>query len=36
MTARLAVGGALVLSAMLIVELLPRRRIEAEVTHIAV
>ena len=36
MTARLAVGGLLVLSAMLIVELLPRRRIEAEVTHIAV
>ena len=35
-TARLAVGGLLVLSAMLIVELLPRRRIEAEVTHIAV
>ena len=36
LTARLAVGGLLVLSAMLIVELLPRRRIEAEVTHIAV
>jgi drug/metabolite transporter (DMT)-like permease len=36
LTARLAVGGLLVLGAMLIVELLPRRRIEAEVTHIAV
>ena len=29
-------GGALVLAAMLIVELIPRRKIEAEVTHIAV
>ena len=29
-------GGALVLAAMLIVELVPRRRIEAEVSHIAV
>ncbi|RYP85699.1 DMT family transporter [Nocardioides guangzhouensis] len=36
LTLRLVVGGLLVLSAMLIVELLPRRRIEAEVTHIAV
>ncbi len=36
LTARLAVGGLLVLTAMLIVELLPRRRIESEVTHIAV
>ena len=36
LTARLAVGGLMVLGAMLIVELLPRRRIEAEVTHIAV
>jgi drug/metabolite transporter (DMT)-like permease len=35
-TARLAVGGVLVLSAMLIVEAVPRRKIEAEVTHIAV
>jgi len=35
-TARLAVGGLLVLSAMLIVEAVPRRKIEAEVTHIAV
>jgi hypothetical protein len=30
------VGGLLVLTAMLIVELVPRRRIEAEVPHIAV
>ncbi len=36
LTGRLAAGGLLVLGAMLIVELLPRRRIEAEVTHIAV
>ncbi len=35
-TGRMLVGGALVLAAMLIVELVPRRRIEAEVTHIAV
>jgi drug/metabolite transporter (DMT)-like permease len=35
-TARLALGGAFVLSAMLLVELAPRRKIEAEVTHIAV
>jgi drug/metabolite transporter (DMT)-like permease len=35
-TTRMLVGGALVLTAMLVVELLPRRRIEAEVTHIAV
>jgi drug/metabolite transporter (DMT)-like permease len=35
-TARMLVGGALVFSAMLIVELVPRRRIEAEVPHIAV
>jgi drug/metabolite transporter (DMT)-like permease len=35
-TLRLVGGGGLVLSAMLIVELLPRRKIEAEVTHIAV
>lgn len=35
-TGRLLAGGALVLGAMLIVELLPRRKIEAEVTHIAV
>jgi drug/metabolite transporter (DMT)-like permease len=36
MTLRVLLGGAMVLSAMLIVELMPRRRIEAEVTHIAV
>jgi drug/metabolite transporter (DMT)-like permease len=35
-TARMLLGGALVFSAMLIVELVPRRRIEAEVPHIAV
>ncbi len=35
-TARLLYGGALVLAAMLIVELVPRRKIEGEVTHIAV
>jgi drug/metabolite transporter (DMT)-like permease len=35
-TVRMLVGGLLVLSAMLIVELMPRRRIEAEVPHIAV
>lgn len=36
LTARLLLGGAMVVSAMLIAELVPRRRIEAEVTHIAV
>ncbi len=36
MTVRIGVGGAMVLTAMLIVELLPRRKIEAEVQHIAV
>jgi len=35
-TARMLLGGALVLSAMLIVELVPRRHIEGEVPHIAV
>ena len=35
-TSRLLIGGAMVLTAMLVVELLPRRRIEVEVTHIAV
>ena len=35
-TLRMLLGGALVLTAMLIVELVPRRKIEAEVTHIAV
>jgi len=35
-TVRMLVGGSLVVAAMLVVELLPRRRIEAEVAHIAV
>ncbi len=35
-TVRMLLGGGLVLAAMLIVELVPRRRIEAEVAHIAV
>jgi drug/metabolite transporter (DMT)-like permease len=35
-TPRLLVGGAMVLTAMLVVELVPRRRVEGEVTHIAV
>ena len=35
-TVRMMAGGALVLSAMLLVELLPRRKVEAEVPHIAV
>ncbi|HEX6249120.1 MAG TPA: DMT family transporter [Nocardioidaceae bacterium] len=35
-TLRMAVGGSMVLAAMLMVELLPRRKIEAEVPHIAV
>ncbi|MGN6502446.1 MAG: DMT family transporter [Pseudolysinimonas sp.] len=34
--ARLLVGGALVITAMLVVELAPRRHVEGEVTHIAV
>jgi drug/metabolite transporter (DMT)-like permease len=34
--ARMLVGGAMVITAMLVVEALPRRRIEAEVSHIAV
>jgi drug/metabolite transporter (DMT)-like permease len=36
MTVRIAVGGLMVLTAMLVVEVLPRRKIEAEVQHIAV
>jgi len=36
LTARMLLGGAMVLTAMLVVELVPRRRIEAEVTHISV
>lgn len=35
-TVRMITGGLMVLAAMLIVELAPRRRIEAEVTHLAV
>jgi drug/metabolite transporter (DMT)-like permease len=34
--ARMLLGGGMVITAMLVVEVLPRRRIEAEVTHIAV
>jgi hypothetical protein len=30
------VGGAMVVTAMLVVELMPRRKVEAEVPHIAV
>ncbi|HEX6878146.1 MAG TPA: DMT family transporter [Nocardioidaceae bacterium] len=36
LTLRMALGGAMVLAAMLTVELAPRRKIEAEVPHIAV
>ena len=35
-TARMVVGGAMVLAAMLVVELVPRRRVEAEVPHLVV
>ena len=35
-TVRMIVGGLLVLSAMLLAELAPRRKIEAEVTHLTV
>lgn len=35
-TGRMVAGGLMVLAAMLVVEVLPRRRIEAEVTHLAV
>jgi drug/metabolite transporter (DMT)-like permease len=35
-TSRMLLGGALVLTAMLIVELVPRRKVEAEVPHLAV
>jgi drug/metabolite transporter (DMT)-like permease len=35
-TVRMFVGGGMVLAAMLIVELVPRRKLEAEVQHIAV
>ncbi len=36
LTARMLVGGSMVLAAMLVVELVPRRKFEAEVTHISV
>jgi drug/metabolite transporter (DMT)-like permease len=36
LTLRMLVGGSMVLAAMLIVELVPRRRVEGEVPHIAV
>ena len=36
LTVRMLVGGALVLAAMLIVEITPRRKIEAEVQHLVV
>ncbi|MDQ3616534.1 MAG: DMT family transporter [Actinomycetota bacterium] len=36
LTARMLVGGLLVLTAMLVVEITPRRKIETEVPHIAV
>ena len=35
-TSRLVVGGLMVLTAMLVVEFVPRRKVEAEVSHIAV
>jgi drug/metabolite transporter (DMT)-like permease len=34
LTGRMLVGGGLVLAAMYIVELAPRRRVEAEVAHL--
>jgi drug/metabolite transporter (DMT)-like permease len=36
LTARMLLGGLMVLAAMLVVELVPRRKVEAEVPHIAV
>jgi drug/metabolite transporter (DMT)-like permease len=36
LTDRMLVGGLLVLSAMLLAELAPRRKVEAEVTHLTV
>jgi drug/metabolite transporter (DMT)-like permease len=35
-TARMVVGGLLVLTAMLVVEAAPRRKVEGEVQHLAV
>ena len=36
LTSRMLLGGALVLAAMLVVELVPRRKVEGEVTHLTV
>jgi drug/metabolite transporter (DMT)-like permease len=36
LTVRMLFGGAIVLAAMLVVELAPRRKVEGEVTHLAV
>ena len=36
LTGRMLVGGAMVLTAMLVVELVPRRKVEAEVQHLTV
>jgi drug/metabolite transporter (DMT)-like permease len=36
LTVRMLFGGAMVLGAMLVVELAPRRKVEGEVTHLAV
>ena len=36
LTSRMLLGGALVLAAMLVVELVPRRKLEGEVTHLTV
>jgi drug/metabolite transporter (DMT)-like permease len=35
-TARMLVGGLMVLTAMLLVEVAPRRKVEAEVQHLVV
>jgi drug/metabolite transporter (DMT)-like permease len=36
LTARMLVGGSMVLAAMLVVELVPRRKVEGQVTHLTV
>jgi hypothetical protein len=36
LTGRMVVGGVMVLAAMLVVELVPHRRVEAEVQHLTV
>jgi drug/metabolite transporter (DMT)-like permease len=36
LTARMLSGGSLVLAAILVVELAPRRKLEGEVTHLTV